>query len=45
MMRVVGIIVLCVFIGVIGLLCLFSCILASKKDEIWERIKFKKGGK
>lgn len=29
------------FVGMVVLLCLFSCILASKSDEYWEQTKRK----
>lgn len=36
---IVGLILGVVFIGMVVLLCLFSCILASQSDNYWEEIK------
>jgi hypothetical protein len=39
MSKIIGIILVILFIGILVLLCFFSCILASISDECWEQIK------
>lgn len=39
MKAIIGIIVGIIFIGIIALLCLFMCILASRSDEYWEDLR------
>ena len=40
-MNILSVILGVVFLGVIGVLCLFSCILSNKSDEYWEELKRK----
>lgn len=34
-----GLILICAFVGIVGLLCLFSCILAIMSDDYWDEVK------
>jgi len=38
--KILWLVLVIAFISIIGLLCFFSCVLASKKGELWEKIKF-----
>ena len=39
MKSIIGIILVVLFIGMVVLLCLFSCIMASISDKYWEELK------
>ena len=38
-MKVLVVILGVIFVGIIGLLCLFCCIISSRADEYWEELR------
>ena len=40
-MKVLVVILGVIFVGIIGALCLFCCIVASRADKYWEELKRK----